>query len=300
MFRVFLTVIAVLISVPAFADLNIVTTTADLEAVVNAVSGGKAQVSAIAKGTQDPHQIEAKPSFMVKMRGADLVIAQGLELETAWIVPLIQGGRNPKISVGTNGFLELGDKIDPIEIPKGNVSRAEGDVHPGGNPHFTLDPIRLGDAAVIIAGRMGDLDPSNRALFKKNAETFQQHLKDKNKEWKTRLEKTGIKSAVTYHKTLSYFLDRYGIKNPIQLEPRPGIPPTAAHLLDVIELMKKDSIRLVLIENFFDSKAGDKVKQEVPQAKVAVVPVSVGGEPEIKTNEQLIERIVKTIEENSH
>jgi zinc/manganese transport system substrate-binding protein len=300
MFRIFLTGFIAFLSTPAFADLNIVTTTADLEAVVSAIGGGKAQVTAIAKGTQDPHQIEAKPSFMVKMRSADLVIAQGLELETAWIVPLIQGGRNPKISVGTKGFLELGDKIDPIEVPKGNVSRAEGDVHPGGNPHFTLDPIRLGDAAVIIAERMGDLDPSNRALFKKNAETFQQHLKDKNKEWKARLEKTGIKSVVTYHKTLSYFLDRYGIKNPIQLEPRPGIPPTAAHLLEVIELMKKDGIRLVLIENFFDSKAGDKVMQEVPKAKVAVVPVSVGGEPEIKTNEQLIERIVKTIEENSH
>lgn len=300
MFQAIVFVIFTLFSTRAFADLSIVTTTTDLEALVNAISGGKAQVVSIAKGTQDAHQIEAKPSFMVKMRNADLVITQGLELESAWIVPLIRGGRNPKISVGTKGFLELGDKLSPLEIPKGNVSRAEGDVHPGGNPHFQLDPIRLGEAAVIVADRMGELDPANRALYKRNAESYQQHLKDKNKEWKARIEKTKIKEVVTYHKTFSYFLDRYGIKNPIQLEPRPGIPPTASHLLEVIDLMKKNDIRLVLIENLYDEKAGDKVKNDIQNARIALVPVSVGGEPEIKTNEQLIERVVKTIEENSH
>src|SRR5262249_34466676 len=113
----------------AFATLSVVTTTSDLAAMVSEIGGDKVNVASIAKGTQDPHQIEAKPSYMVKMRSADLVVAHGLELEAAWIVPLIQGARNPKISVGTNGYLELGDKVNPIEVPMGNISRAQGDVH---------------------------------------------------------------------------------------------------------------------------------------------------------------------------
>ncbi len=284
----------------AHAELKVVTTTADLEALVTAVAGGKVKIDAIARGTQDPHSIEAKPSFMVKMRNADLVIAHGLELEAAWVVPLIQGSRNPKLAVGGKGFLELGDKLDPIEIPKGGVTRAEGDVHPGGNPHFTLDPLRLGKAAGLVAERLGELDTANRELFKKNAAVFHNRLAEKTKDWKTRLEKTKIKQIVTYHKTLNYFLDRFGIQNPIQLEPRPGIPPTAAHLMEVVETMKKNQVRLVLVENLYDAKAGEKVIGDVPGAKVARVPVSVGGEPEIKTNEQLLEKLVKTIEENSH
>jgi zinc/manganese transport system substrate-binding protein len=281
----------------AFAALSVVTTTADLAAMVSEIGGDKVNVVSIAKGTQDPHQIEAKPSYMVKMRSADLVVAQGLELEAAWIVPLIQGARNPKISSGTNGYLELGDKVNPIEVPMGNISRAQGDVHPGGNPHFTLDPIRLGEAAVITADRMGDLDASNRELYKKNAAAFKKNLEDKTKAWKTRIEKTKIKEVVTYHKTLNYFFDRFGLQNPAQLEPKPGIPPTAAHLLDVIEQMKKRGIHTVLIENLYDQKAGDKIKQELPEVRVLSVPVAVGGDPDIKTNSDLFEKLVKTLEE---
>ena len=279
------------------ANLKVVTTTTDLGAVAETVGKDKVEVFSVAKGTQDPHQIEAKPSFMVKMRDADLVIACGLELETAWIIPLINGARNPKIKEGTHGFFELGELLHPIEVPKGNVSRAEGDVHPGGNPHFQLDPFRLGEAAVLIADRMSELDSSNAAFYKKNATDFQKQLGEKTKEWKKRIEKTGIKEVVTYHKTMSYFFDRFGISSTLQLEPRPGIPPTASHLLSVIDEIKKRKISLVLIENYYSEEAGDKLKQEIPNLKVALVPVSVGADPNIRTNEQLIEKVVKTFED---
>lgn len=287
-------------SVTAQAKLNVVTTTTDLEAIVKNIGAGKVDVISIAKGTQDPHQIEAKPSYMIKMRDSDLVIAHGLELESAWIVPLIQGARNPKIAVGGNGYLEIGDKINPIEIPGASATRAQGDVHPGGNPHFTVDPIRVGQAAVIIAERMGDLDPANKDLYKKSAEAMKKSLEEKTKEWKARIEKTKVKSIVTYHKTLNYFFDRFGIDNPIQLEPRPGIPPTAAHLLEVVETMKKKSIHLILIENLYEPTAGEKIQHEFHDAKIVRVPAYVGGEPDITSNAQLIERLVKAIEENSH
>jgi zinc/manganese transport system substrate-binding protein len=286
-------------SAMAVAKLQVATTTTDLAAIVKQVGRDQVDVFAIAKGTQDPHQIEAKPSFMVKLRSTDVVFAQGLELESAWINPLIQGSRNPKL-LAKGGVVELAADLDPIEIPKGDISRAEGDVHPGGNPHFQLDPIRLGKAALLIAHRLADLAPSERDFFLKNAESFQKQMQEKTKEWDARLKKTGVKEIVTYHKNFSYFCDRFGIQCSIQLEPKPGIPPTTSHLLSVIDQMKKGKIHLVLIENLYEDTVGQKLKQDIPGAVVERVPVSVEGEPGISTNEQLIERIVKVIEAGSH
>jgi zinc/manganese transport system substrate-binding protein len=283
----------------AFAKLQIATTTTDLAALVKEVGKNQVEVFAIAKGTQDPHQIEAKPSFMVKLRSTDLVIAQGLELESAWIDPLIQGSRNAKLTA-KGGVFEVAGELDPIEIPKGNVSRAEGDVHPGGNPHFQLDPVRLGKAAILIAAKLSELDPSQKDFFTKNAQEFQKYMEEKNKDWQARIKKTNIGEVVTYHKTFSYFCARFGIQCQVQLEPKPGIPPTASHIMDVLEQMKKRKIHAVLIENLYDDSVGSKIKQSIPNAFVTRVPVSVEGEPGITTNEQLIEKLVKTLEEASH
>lgn len=280
----------------AIAKLNVVTTTPDLAALVSAVAQDRASVLAIAKGTQDPHQIEAKPSFMIKMRDSDLVIAQGLELESAWLNPLISGSRNPKIASGTNGFLEIGEQLEPIDVPTAQVSRAQGDVHPGGNPHFQLDPVRMGQAAVIIAQRLSALDSKNSEFYLLNAKTFKDNLESKTKEWQSRILKTGLREIVTYHKTLNYFFARFGLNAAAQIEPKPGIPPTASHLMSVIDLMRAKKVRLVLIENYFDDHAGKKITQILPETVVRKVPVTVGGEPQIQSTEQLIENLVNIIE----
>lgn len=294
-------IILIICSLPifAFAKIQVATTTTDLAAIVKQVGLDKVDVFSIAKGTQDPHQIEAKPSFMVKLRTADLVIAQGLELESAWIIPLIQGARNPKL-LAKDGLFELAAKLDPIEISKGDISRAEGDVHPGGNPHFQLDPIRLGKAAILVAKRLGEMDPSEKDFFTKSATTFEKQMTDKTKEWQARIKKTGISEVVTYHKTFSYFCDRFEIHCDVQLEPKPGIPPTASHILSVIDQMKKRKINLVLIENLYEDSVGQKLKTDIPNAIVKRLPVSVDGEPGLQTNEQLIERVVKAFEEGNH
>ena len=236
---------------------------------------------------------------MVRLRSADIVFEQGLELESAWIIPLIQGSRNTKL-LAKNGLVELAPELEPIEIPKANTSRAEGDVHPGGNPHFQLDPIRLGKAALIIATHLTEIDPSKKDLFEKNAQAFQKTMQDKTKLWQARIKKTGIKEIVTYHKMLSYFCDRFEIQCTIQLEPKPGIPPTASHLIDVIEQMKKEKLNLVLIENLYEDSIAAKLKQDLPQVVVTKVPVYVGGDPEILTNEQLLEKLVQTFEKSVH
>lgn len=280
----------------SWASLRVVTTTPDLAQLVFEVSKGKIEAFSLGRGTQDPHQIEAKPSFVVKMRTADLVILQGLELESAWIDSLLSSSRNPKLAKGSQGYLELAPSLDPIEIPHGPISRAEGDIHPGGNPHFQLDPIRMGKAALIIAERLAELDPANRTDFLNTARSIEIRLKEKTIGWQKRINKCKIKEIVTYHKTFAYFADRFGISNKLYIEPKPGIPPTAKHLESLVDEMKKKNIKLVLIENYFSDQAFEKIKSLIPDIRGGKVAVSVSGAPGIQSTDELIDQLVKMLE----
>jgi len=280
----------------ARAEINVVTTTSDLRAVTDEVGGGLISVDAIGKGTQDPHFLEAKPSFMVKANRADLLISVGLDLEIGWLPNIVQGARNPRIVRGQKGFLEIGNFISPLEIRAGTVTRAEGDVHPFGNPHFWLDPIRIGEVAVIIAQRLGEIDFDHRAQYMQNARALQSRLQEKTKTWQARVARSGVQKAVSYHKTLSYFYDRFQIENPIVLEPKPGIPPTSGHIIEVIQTMKQQKIPLLLIENFFDPSVTERIKQDIPDVRVETIAVSVGGAPGIDRIDDLYETLVTAVE----
>lgn len=288
--------LALLLPSFAHAKLNVVATIPDLAALASEVGGTEVQAESIARGTQDPHFIEAKPSYMVKVSKADLLIAVGLELEIGWLPSLQRGARNPKVNAGERGFLEIGPQIEPIEVPSGKVTRAEGDVHPDGNPHFWLDPVRLGKAAHVIAARMTELDPAHKELFSKNANAFEERMKKKTEEWKKRVEKSGVKKVVTYHKTLSYFFERFGIQSAGFLEPKPGIPPTSGHIINVIKAMKDQAVKLILVENYFDVTVTKKITGEVPGSRAVEVAVCVGGAEKVKTNEELIEQLVAALE----
>lgn len=283
-------------SLTALAKLNVVTTTTDLAAIVKEVGGDEVGVESIAKGTQDPHFIEAKPSYMVKVHNADLLVSVGLELETGWLPSIVQGARNSKVAAGSNGYFEVGPLANVIEVPTGKISRAEGDVHPDGNPHVTLSPKNVGILAVKVADKLSALDSAHAKDFKSRAEKLRTRVDTKFKEWKARIEKTGVKTVITYHKTLNYFLNDFGIANPINLEPKPGIPPTSKHILDVLNTVKTKNIKLILVENFFDSNVADRIKQDNKGVTVASVPVAVDGEPGIKTMDDLFEKLVKTVE----
>lgn len=285
-----------LMTSPAFAGLKIITTTSDLRSITTEVAGSHASVDSIAKGTQDPHFIEAKPSFMVKASQADLVISNGLDLEIGWLPSILLGARNPKIRKGEKGNLEVGPSIEPIEIPTGKITRAEGDVHPFGNPHFTLDPLRAGTAAILIAKRLGEIDPEHAAEYAKNADSFDTRMKEKLKDWTARIEKSGVKTVITYHKTLTYFLARFNLENPAILEPKPGIPPTSGHIIGVIQLIKEKKIPLILVENYFDPTVTQKIKHEAPNVRTLTVPVSVDGAAGMKRLEDVYENLVKAVE----
>ncbi len=293
--KIYLVIIAGLISVSAQAKLNVVTTTTDIASVAKEVGGDSVEVVSIAKGTQDPHFIEAKPSFMVKVNKADLLISVGLGLEVGWLPSIVQGARNPKV-LKPEGKLEVGPLLDPIEVPAAGISRADGDVHPEGNPHIWLDPIRAGTMALKIADKLAILDELHRKDYEERAKKLNDRMIMKTKGWKARIEKSGIKKIITYHKTLNYFFARFGIEVPIELEPKPGIPPTSNHIISVLKTVKEQKIPLVLIENYYDHTVADRIKQDDPKLRVMPVPVSVDGEPNVNSLDALYERLVQVIE----
>ena len=283
----------------AFAKVKIITTTTDLASIAREVGGDAVEVESLCKGAQDPHFIEAKPSFMVKVNKADLVLAVGLGLETGWIGNILRGARNPGVNPGTNGYLEVGPQINPIDAAKGGVSRREGDIHPEGNPHFTLDPVRAGHAAMIVAERLGKLDKDNAQAYLDRAKKFQSALEEKAKSLTKRLEKVKNRKIITYHKTLNYFFDRFKFEVPITLEPKPGIPPTASHILNVMKTIKDNGIKLVMVENFFDVKVAQRIKEEIPDVQLVGVPVAVDGDATVKDLNLLYDSIAKTLEDSA-
>ena len=161
---------------------------------------------------------------------------------------------------------------------------------------MTMDPERVGEIALLVAGRMGDLDPAHRAKFEENAKTLQSRLASKTKDWQARIVKSGVTKIITFHKTLNYFFDRFNLKNPAILEPKPGIPPTLEHTLEVIEVAKAEKVPLILVENFFDPSVADRVAKDVPGLRVAIVPVSVDGNEKVKTIDDVYETLVQAIE----
>ncbi len=279
-----------LIPVFAFAKLNILTTTTDLKYLVRTIGGDKVDVDSICKGTQDPHYLEAKPSYSLKANKADLMVSIGLDLEIGWLPLIIAGARNPDI---INHHLVAGNFVDTIEKPIGPVSRSMGDVHPLGNPHILLDPLNAVKVAEKIKDRLSLMDKGNESVYAKNFADFKNLISDKMKIW----EKQSGKKVITYHPTLSYFYKRFGINNVAVLEPKPGIPPSASHILEVMKTAREQNVQLALVENYFDSTVAQRVAKDVPGMKVKLVPVSVEGKEDIKTLIDLYEHLIKEIYE---
>ncbi|MFQ5451209.1 MAG: metal ABC transporter substrate-binding protein [Nitrospinaceae bacterium] len=279
----------------AAAKLRVVTTTQDIAALVKEVGGDLVKVESIARGYQDAHYIEARPSYMLKVNRADLLIYQGLELEIGWLPLLIQGGRNLKVLPGRPGNLDLSSSILPLEIPRGEVDRSMGDIHPLGNPHYHLDPENGVFMAQAIADRLEDLDAENAGTYRDRLGHFIERLTKKIEGWKKRLEKFRSPKVVTYHKTWSYFLKRFGITRVGTIEPIPGVPPTPRHLTTLAKLMKNQHTRVILQANYFETKFSGMLAQKTG-AVVLSLPVSVGGAAEAADYISLFDTLVTSLE----
>jgi zinc/manganese transport system substrate-binding protein len=260
--------------------LTVITTTEDLASIAREVGGDRITVEPIARGYQDPHFVEAKPSFILKLQKADILVAVGRDLEIGWLPPLIQQSRNAKVQVGGSGYLDASLKARILEIPQGQITRAEGDVHPLGNPHYWLDPENGKLVAKEIADKLSQLRPGDRAFFEQRLTDFTARVAEAEKRWESTMAPYKGTKVVTYHRSFPNFAERFGLDVIGYVEPRPGIPPSPQHTLDLINDMKRQNVKLVLVEPYFDLKTPNSIGRATG-AEVLVMPPSVGGVKEV-------------------
>ncbi len=257
--------------------LNVVTSTTDMAALTQEVGGEKVTVDSIAKGYQDPHFVEAKPSFLLKLRQADLLVVVGLQLEIGWLPPLITQSGNPRIQVGAPGYLDASQFAEILEIPQGTVTRAEGDVHPLGNPHYWLDPDNGRRIARGIANKLSEADPGDDAYFQQRFQDFDKRLTGAEQKWDAEMKPYHGRKVVTYHRSFPNFAKHFGLDVIGYVEPRPGIPPTPTHTVELIQLMRRENCKVVLVEPYFDLKTPQSIGRDTGAQVVVYLP-SVGGE----------------------
>src|SRR6476469_6940563 len=252
----------------ARAQLKVVTSTTDLYDIAKAVGGNKITATHIGEGYQDPHFIEAKPSFVLQLRNADVWAFVGLDLEIGWMPLLLQGARNPKLQPGQPGYVDASRVISVLDVARGNVDRSQGDVHPLGNPHYWLDPEN--------GRRIATLDPKNVSVYDANAKAFTQRLDAAERTWQADLAKIKGRPVVAWHTSWRYFAEYTGMNIVGFMEPKPGVPPSPAHLAGLIQTMRQAGAKVIIMEPFYDKKTADFVAGKTG-AKVLVLAPSVGG-----------------------
>jgi zinc/manganese transport system substrate-binding protein len=291
-------VCSLVIALPARAakKLHVVTTLSDLASLASSVGGDRVEADSIAKGYQDPHFVEPKPSFVLKLHAADVLIVAGLELEIGYLPPLLDQSRNDRIRPGQPGYLDASAGCEILERPTQQVTRAMGDVHPYGNPHYWLDPNNGRVIARAIAAKLSQLDPAGAADYQRNLTAFEARMAEAEKRWKELMAPYAGTKIVTYHNSWPNFAKAFQLDVVGFLEPKPGIPPTPQHKLEIINLMLAKKVPIILMEPYFDRKDPDFVAGKTA-AKVVVLSPSVGGEPDIKDYIALFDHDLKHIVE---
>ena len=272
----------------AATKINVVTTTEDLAALAREVGGDRITVEAIARGYQDPHFVEAKPSFLLKLQKADLLALVGRDLEIGWLPTLINQSRNPRIQPGGAGYLDCSTTSEILEIPAGPVTRAMGDVHPLGNPHYWLDPENGRRIAKTLEQKFSQLQPASAAYFAERYNDFDRRLREAEKRWDQKMAPYRGRKVVTYHRSWPNFAKRFGLVVVDYVEPKPGIPPSPSHTLKLIGLMKRENIKVILVEPYFDLRTPESIVRQTGGEVVVLLP-SVGGMKDVKDYFQLFD-----------
>lgn len=270
--------LGLLAAAPAFADLKVATSLTDLASVAQYVGGKHVTATSLCRGFEDPHFVPAKPSLMKSIQHADVFVSVGLELDGGWLPLVLPGSRNPKIQQGTKGFVDASEGVTVLEKPNGTVSRAEGDVHPLGNPHYYGDPKNLEVVADHLARVFSSMDPANAAEYSANAKAFNAKMDASLERWEKQLAPYKGAPVVAYHKNFIYFTDRFGLNLFGMVEPKPGIPPTPHHIQELAEAMKKANVKVVEYQPYYKADAAQHLAQRVGGVAVEV-PLEAGGLP---------------------
>lgn len=264
----------------AHAKLNVVATLPDFGAIAKEIGGDKVEVTSIAKGTEDPHFVDARPSFIRVLNRADVLLEGGAELELGWLPPLVAGARNSRVLGDAPGHVVMSQGIRLLDVPTGPVDRSMGDVHPSGNPHYWLDPENGKTMAGTIAAAFSKVDPANATTYQSNLQKFTQRLEAKLKDWSKAMEPLRGTRVITYHKSYDYFLQRFGLELVTTIEPKPGIEPSATHINSLIPQARDKGVKVVLIEPNRSRRTPEYLAERIG-AKVLVLPGMVGGHEKV-------------------
>jgi len=277
----------------ASAQLRVVATTPDLASLAREIGGDRVNVVALAKPTEDPHYVDAKPSHIVTLNRADALIEGGAELELGWLPPLLENSRNSRISAGAPGRIVASDGVKMLEIPT-SFDRSKGDVHSLGNPHFMIDPVTVRIIARNIANHFAQIDPKSAATYNGNLARFNTKLDAKYADWQRQLAPYRGARIVTYHKDFVYLAQRFGLTIVDELEPKPGIAPSPAHLAQVIGKMKSTNAKVILVQPFQNRKTAETVARQTG-ATVLDVPQQPAAVPNTTTYFDMMDNLVKTL-----
>lgn len=273
-----LSALALLSASPAFAKLKVATSLSDLASVAQFVGGTHVSARTLCKGYEDPHYVPAKPSLMKAIQHADVFISVGLELDGGWLPLVLPGSRNSKIQPGRKGFVDASEGINVLEKPVGTVSRAEGDIHPLGNPHYYTDPKNLEIVADHLADVFSNLDPANTADYAANARAFDARMDTSLARWEKELAPYAGTPVVTYHKNFVYFATRFRLKLFGNVEAKPGIPPSPRHIAELAQAMKQSGVKLVLYQTYYKADVSKELAARAGGVAVEIA-TEVGGLP---------------------
>jgi zinc/manganese transport system substrate-binding protein len=279
---------------PAEAKVRVVTSIETFADLARQVGGDRVEVKALSRGTMDPHFVEPKPNLVLELNRADLLVYVGLELEIGWLPPLVLGARNPKIQPGQPGNLDASSRIPVLDVPATKVDRSLGDIHPQGNPHYWLPPANALIVARAIAERLSTIDPAGAAAYKSNLERFGADLGRRRVEWEKRAAGLRGTKVVPYHKSWSYVSAWLGLIEVDAVEPKPGIPAPPSHIAQLIGLMRKENIKVILMESFYPRNTVELVAQKAG-ARALVLPSDVGATADATDYVHLVDALVRKL-----
>jgi zinc/manganese transport system substrate-binding protein len=283
-----------LLPCPAQAQLKVVATTADLAALAREIGGARVELTTLARPTEDPHFVDPKPSLIVKLNRADALLEGGAELESGWLGPLLESARNPKLAPGAPGRIVCRQGIALLEVPVA-LDRSKGDIHALGNPHYLIDPANARMVAQHLGERLTQLDPAGAETYHASLKKFIDQLDTKLAEWQKLLAPFQGQRVVAYHNSWPYFARRFGLKIDLFLEPKPGIPPSPAHLAEVITKMKNDRVQVIIVDAYVNRRTAETVAART-DARIVEVTQFPGG---LKNTEggylQLLDYLVRSL-----
>ncbi|MGE5087429.1 MAG: metal ABC transporter substrate-binding protein [Bacillota bacterium] len=266
--KFFISTILIFLTFPAFAKIKVVATLPDVAEVVKAIGGNQVDVSSLLSGGTDPHFADARPDFILKVNRADVVCSVGLDLEIGWLPKVLEKSGNAKVQSGGTGFCELGKAVKPLEVPQGVIDRSLGDVHPHGNPHFMLDPLKLAESGAEVVRVLSQVDNANAGIYQKNYDAFKKQMESLHAQIKSKIKKDKV---MEYHKEFTYFFHAYNLESVGSLEEKPGMPPSASRIAEVAQMAKANKVQVLFATPSAPHKTLERF-QELSGIPVVTVP----------------------------